>query len=115
QQLISVLHHIVQNWSALAEGEISLSDGQSIPFKDFLRTRAWCPPLRGDNNLRHLLIATEPPIQLFSPSHLYPPTHGHLVASLHHLLPIEQRDSIPQAIRDIAPDVVRPSVAIVTA
>ena len=115
QQLISVLHHIVQNWSALHEGQVALSDGQSIPFNDFLRTRAWCPPLRGDNNLNHLLIAAKPPFRLFPPTQLYPPILGHLVASLHHLLPIEQRDSIPQAIRDIAPDVVRPPLAAVTA
>ena len=115
RQLVSVLQHIVQNWSSLREGQISLSGGTTISFKDFLRTRTWCPPLRGDRNLKHLLIAPEPPIGLFQPTQLYPPTLGHLVASVNHLLPIEQRDSIPDAIREIAPDVASPPVATVTA
>jgi Domain of unknown function (DUF3883) len=115
QQLVSVLQHIVQNWSSLREGQINLSDGTTILFRDFLRTRTWCPPLRGDKNLKHLLIALEPPVRLFQPTQLYPPILGHLVASLNHLLPIDQRDSIPDAIREIVPEVVTPPVATVTA
>lgn len=113
QQLLSVLQHIVQNWPALRDGKIFFSGGETISFKEFLRSRTWCPPLRGDKNLKHLLIAAEPPLRLFPPGQLYPPILGHLVASLHHLLPIEQREAIPEAIREIVPEVVSPPVATV--
>jgi hypothetical protein len=97
----------------LRDGKVSLSGGDTISFKEFLRSRTWCPPLRGDKNLKHLLIAAEPPLRLFPPGQLYPPILGHLVASLHHLLPIEQREAIPEAIREIVPEVVSPPVATV--
>lgn len=114
EQLMSVLQHIVQNWSLLREGQISMAGGGTLSFKDYLRTREWCPALRGEKNLKHLVIAAEPPARLFPPTQLYPPILGHLVASLNHLLPIEQRDSIPDAIREIVPEVVTPPVATVS-
>jgi len=117
QQLVSALHHILQNWSSLRDGQIEFQDKTSTSFKEFLRTRAWCPPLRGEKNLRHLLIAPDPPVQLFRLAELYPPSVGHLVASIKHLLPLsaDQREGIPPAIREIVPEVVRPPVSVVAA
>jgi hypothetical protein len=116
EQLVSVLQHIVQNWSSLRDGRVDLQDKTNISFREFLRTRTWCPPLRGDKNLKHLLVAADPPMQLFRLTELYPPSVGHLVASVKHLLPLsaDQREGIPLAIREIVPEVVLPTVAIVT-
>jgi hypothetical protein len=114
--LTSLLHHIVDHWSDLREGQINLTNGQRIAFKDFLRREKWCPPLRGSTNLRHLLVAPDPPMQLFHLTELYPPSVGHLVGSLKHLLPLraEQREGISTAVREIIPEVVNPPLSVVT-
>ena len=115
KSLTLILHHLVDHWSDLSSGSLSMADGSTKPFREFLREFAWCPPLRGDRNLRNYLVAAEPPFQLFPLVELFPPVHGHLVTGCQHLLPLspEQRNFVPKSISDLVPEVKSPSSALV--
>jgi sacsin len=105
ERLIAVLQHVIDNWQNFESAEVLGSDRATITFRELIRSLEWCPPLRGGNSLRHLLVADEPPLRLYRLTELFPPALGHLVGGIHCLLPIRQRENIPDVLRVIAPEV----------
>ncbi len=115
ESLTAVLQHIIDNWQTFEAAEVVGPDRRATTFRDLIRSLEWCPPLGGSNNLRHLLVADEPPQRLFRLTELFPPALGHLVGGVYSLLPIRQRENIPDALRTIAPEVTAASLDVVIA